>query len=63
MPNPGGQIIQSQDCTQCSLYLEQEVIKPDYTSPDAPQPKPDNKPRAARPIKTIKKPDRLIESK
>ena len=38
-------------------------IKPDYTSPDAPQPKPGNESRAVRPTRTIKKPDRLIESK
>ena len=38
-------------------------IKPDYTNPDVPQLKPDNEPRAARPTRAIKKPDRLIESK
>ena len=38
-------------------------IKPDYTNPDAPQPKPNNELRATRPTRTIKKPDRHIESK
>ena len=38
-------------------------IKPDLTEVVLPEPRPNNEPRRARPTRTIKKPDRLIESK
>ena len=38
-------------------------IKPDLTEAGLPEPKPDGEPRMARPIRTIRKPDGLIESK
>ena len=38
-------------------------IKPDLTAAEIPEPKPISEPKMARPTRTIKKPDRLIESK
>ena len=38
-------------------------IKPDLTEAGLPEPKPDSELRMARPTRTIRKPDRLIESK
>ena len=38
-------------------------IKPDLTESALPEPRPENEPRKARPTRTIRKPDRLIESK
>ena len=38
-------------------------IKPDLTEADLPEAKPDGEPRMATPTRTIRKPDRLIESK
>ena len=38
-------------------------IKPDLTEAELPEPKPGSGPRMARPTRTIRKPDRLIESK
>ena len=38
-------------------------IKPDLTEAVLPEPRPETEPRMARPARTIKKPDRLIESK
>ena len=38
-------------------------IKPELTEAELPEPKPDSGPRMARPTKTIRKLDRLIESK
>ena len=42
---------------------KRRFIKPDHTGPDAPLLKQDSEPKAARPTRTIKKPDRLIKSK
>ena len=38
-------------------------IKPDLTEAVLPEPRPETEPRMARPTRTTKKPDRLIESK
>ena len=38
-------------------------IKPDVTEAALPEPRPETEPRMTRPTRTIKKPDRLIESK
>ena len=38
-------------------------IKPDLTEAVLPEPRPETEPRMVRPARTIKKPDRLIESK
>ena len=38
-------------------------IKPDLTAAELPEPKPISRPRVTRPTRTIRKPDRLIESK
>ena len=38
-------------------------IKPDLTEAVLPEPRPETEPRMARPTRTIKKVDRLIESK
>ena len=38
-------------------------IKPDLTAAEIPEPKPISGPMVTRPTRTIKKPDRLIESK
>ena len=38
-------------------------IKPDSTEAVLPEPRPETEPRMARPTRTIKKPDRLIESR
>ena len=38
-------------------------IKPDLTEAELPEPKPESGSRMARPTRTIRKPDRLIESK
>ena len=38
-------------------------IKPDLTEPELPELKPESGPKMTRPTRTIRKPDRLIESK
>ena len=38
-------------------------IKPDLTTAELPEPKPISEPKVTRPTRTIRKPDRLIESK
>ena len=62
-PTNGGRSY-SLKTTHGGIYTRnRRLIKPDLTEAGLPEPKPDSEPRIARPTRTIRKPDRLIESK
>ena len=58
------EIIQSLKTIHSGVYTRnRRFIKPDLTAAEIPELKPISEPKVTGPTRTIKKPDRLIESK